>query len=66
LVFLLPQSEVEYCTLGPDNVYMFPRRDGIVLGGSFERNVWNTEPDNATTDRILRENASLFGSMRGV
>jgi glycine/D-amino acid oxidase-like deaminating enzyme len=65
LVFLLPQSEVEYCTLGPDNVYMFPRRDGIVLGGSFERNVWNIEPDAATTDRILRENASLFGSMRG-
>jgi hypothetical protein len=64
LVFLLPQSEVEYCTLGPDNVYMFPRRDGIVLGGSFERNVWNTEPDAGTTDRILRENAALFGSMR--
>ena len=66
LVFLLPQAEVEYCTVGPDNAYMFPRRDGIVLGGSFERNVWNTEPDAGITERILRENAALFGSMRQV
>jgi D-amino-acid oxidase len=63
LVFLLPQPEVNYCTLGPDNIYMFPRHDGIVLGGSFERGVWNTEPDSGTTERILRENAALFDAM---
>ena len=64
LVFLLPQPEVDYCTLGPGNIYMFPRHDGIVLGGSFERDVWNTQPDSATTDRIIRENAALFDAMR--
>jgi glycine/D-amino acid oxidase-like deaminating enzyme len=64
LVFLLPQPEVDYCTLGPGSIYMFPRRDGILLGGSFDRDVWNTEVDTATTERILRENAALFGSMR--
>jgi glycine/D-amino acid oxidase-like deaminating enzyme len=64
LVFLLPQPEVDYCTLGPGSIYMFPRRDGILLGGSFDRDAWNTEVDTATTERILRENAALFGSMR--
>jgi D-amino-acid oxidase len=64
LVFLLPQPEVDYCTIGPDNIYMFPRRDGIALGGTFERDVWNTQPDSATTDRIIRENAALFDAMR--
>ena len=64
LVVLLPQPEVDYCTLGPDNIYMFPRRDGIVLGGTFERDVWNTQPDSSTTDRIVRENAALFDAMR--
>ena len=64
LVFLLPQPEVDYCTIGPEGVYMFPRRDGIVLGGSFDRDVWNTEPDTGTTERILRDNAALFASMR--
>jgi D-amino-acid oxidase len=64
LVFLLPQPEVDYCTIGPGSIYMFPRRDGIVLGGSFERDVWDSEPDSATTGRILRENAALFDSMR--
>jgi hypothetical protein len=43
---------------------MFPRRDGIALGGTFERGVWNTQPDSATTDRIVRENAALFDGMR--
>jgi D-amino-acid oxidase len=64
LVFLLPQPEVDYCTIGPDSIYMFPRRDGIVLGGTFERDVWNTQPDSATTDRIIRENAAVFDAMR--
>src|SRR5215471_627063 len=35
LVVLLPQPEIDYMTLGPNNIYMFPRRDGILLGGSF-------------------------------
>ena len=64
LVVLLPQAEIDYCTIGPEGVYMFPRRDGIVLGGSFDRDVWNTDPDTNTTDRILRDNAALFASMR--
>ncbi len=66
LVVLLPQAEIDYCTIGPEGVYMFPRRDGIVLGGSFDRGVWNTDPDTGTTDRILRDNAALFASMRQV
>jgi len=65
LSFLLPQPEVEYMTLGPDDIYMFPRHDGILLGGSFDRGVWDLQPDPATTDRILRENAALFNTMRG-
>jgi glycine/D-amino acid oxidase-like deaminating enzyme len=64
LVFLLPQPEVDYCTIGPGSIYMFPRRDGILLGGSFDRDVWNTEPDPATTERILRESGALFAAMR--
>ena len=33
LTILLPQPEVEYITLR-DDLYMFPRRDGILLGGT--------------------------------
>jgi len=65
LVFLLPQAEVDYCTVGPDGNYMFPRHDGILLGGSRERGVETIDTDAATTDRILRENAELFAGMRG-
>ncbi|HTS27815.1 MAG TPA: FAD-dependent oxidoreductase [Bryobacteraceae bacterium] len=65
LSFLLPQPEVGYMTVGPGDIYMFPRHDGILLGGSHERGDWNTEPDPATTERIVRENAALFRGMRG-
>jgi glycine/D-amino acid oxidase-like deaminating enzyme len=63
LVFLLPQREVDYCVIAP-GIYMFPRHDGILLGGSFGRGDSNLEPDPAITERILRENGRLFGNMR--
>jgi len=64
LVFLLPQPEVEYMTVGPSDIYMFPRRDGILLGGTHDRGNWSLDPDPAATDRILRDNGALFSSMR--
>jgi glycine/D-amino acid oxidase-like deaminating enzyme len=65
LVFILPQPEVDYMTVGPGDIYMFPRRDGILLGGSHDRGDWNMEIVPAISERILRENAALFGAMRG-
>jgi len=65
LVFLIPQPEVDYCTLGPGNIYMFPRKDGILLGGTFDRGVSTLEPDPAISERILRENGEVFGRMKG-
>jgi glycine/D-amino acid oxidase-like deaminating enzyme len=67
LVFLLPQPEVDYMTIGPGpgTMYMFPRRDGILLGGTFDRGVTTTEPDAAITEQILRGNGELFGKMKG-
>jgi hypothetical protein len=32
-------------TIGPGDNYMFPRRDGILLGGSHERGESRLEPD---------------------
>lgn len=66
LAFLLPQPEVDYMTLGPAGTYMFPRHDGILLGGSFERGVENTDVAPETIARILRENGALFNAMRSV
>ena len=41
LTFLLPQADVDYIVIA-GGLYMFPRRDGILLGGTFER--WGLEP----------------------
>ena len=64
LVVLMPQPGVNYMTLGPGNIYMFPRRDGILLGGTFDRGNSNLEPDPTTTERILRENKAVFDAMK--
>jgi glycine/D-amino acid oxidase-like deaminating enzyme len=63
LTILLPQSEVQYCTLPPD-LYMFPRTDGILLGGTHEEGVWSLEPDLTAKARILSEHAQIFREMR--
>jgi D-amino-acid oxidase len=62
LVFLLPQAEIEYIVISGHS-YMFPRRDGILLGGSFEHDNWNLEPDPQVTARILEEHRALFERM---
>jgi D-amino-acid oxidase len=64
LSFLLPQPEVDYMTSGPGDIYMFPRRDGILLGGTHERGESRLEADPTAEQRILRENATLFAGMR--
>lgn len=49
---------------GPGDIYMFPRHDGVLLGGTHDRDVWDTSVDQTVTERILRGNAALFDSMR--
>lgn len=63
LTFLLPQPEIQYCTLPPD-LYMFPRSDGIALGGTHEAGVWSLEPDQQAKQRIVAEHARIFHEMR--
>jgi glycine/D-amino acid oxidase-like deaminating enzyme len=63
LSVLAPQPEVDYAVLTDDLLYMFPRRDGILLGGTFERGEWSLTPDPAAAERILRGHLALFGPM---
>ena len=58
---LLPQPEVDYIVLA-GGLYMFPRSDGILLGGTFERDVWTLEPNPDETRRILEGHLRLFGA----
>lgn len=63
LVVLLPQPEVDYILLGGAS-YMFPRSDGIQLGGSQERDDWSTHTTPEVVDRILEGARSIFEGMR--
>jgi glycine/D-amino acid oxidase-like deaminating enzyme len=63
LTVLLPQPEVDYAMIGM-GLYMFPRRDGIVLGGTFERGVETLEPNAEAKQRVLAGHQRIFGGMR--
>ena len=63
LEVLMPQPEIDYILLPGGGLYMMPRRDGIVLGGSFERGEWALEPDPATTRRIVDGHVRLFDTI---
>lgn len=62
LSFILPQKEIDYITI-TDATYMFPRSDGILLGGTFEYNNWDLTPDPKETQRILTEQKAFFDAM---
>lgn len=63
LAILPPQHEVKYAFTGRAG-YMFPRADGIILGGTFERNIWSTVPDPQTISGIVESHRELFGGFR--
>jgi hypothetical protein len=63
LAVLLPQPEIAYAYAG-DMGYMFPRPDGIVLGGTFELDNWSTDVDPATTARLLAAHKAFFTNFR--
>ncbi len=72
LVLLPPQDDVHYSTSGGVNIpesqrglfiHMMPRHDGIVLGGTSERDVWSTEVNEAEKARIIDNHVTLFASM---
>ena len=63
LAILEPQPEVRYAALGEFG-YMFPRADGILLGGTFERDVFDVTPDPAAIARIIERNKRFFASFR--
>ena len=73
LIVLIPQEEITYSTNGglpsaasPPGVFvhMMPRRDGIVLGGTSQRDVWTTEIDEAERKRVMDTHMALFNSMK--
>ena len=56
LTLLLPQPDIDYgyVVVDPDtDLYMFPRSDGILLGGTHERGEWSLEPDPKHVQRIV-------------
>ena len=63
LSVVLPQKEVDYISI-TDSTYMFPRSDGIILGGTFEPNNWDPTPDPVQTQRILSEHKAFFAGMK--
>jgi D-amino-acid oxidase len=63
LTILLPQPEVQYATI-PEDLYMFSRSDGIVLGGTHDLGNWSLEPDAAQKTDILSRQQRFFSTFR--
>jgi D-amino-acid oxidase len=63
LAILLPQPEIRYALSGGPG-YMFPRADGIILGGSFELDQFDANPDPAAISRIIDRHKRFFAGFR--
>jgi glycine/D-amino acid oxidase-like deaminating enzyme len=66
LTVLVPQPEIDYGFVSTSSdLYMFPRRDGIILGGSHEEGEWSLEPSPTEAVRIFRGHQQVFSEMQG-
>ena len=62
LEVLLPQPEIDYCYLSSG--YMFPRRDGIILGGTWDHGDWSLAPKPEQTTGILAAHAEIMKGLK--
>ena len=62
LEILLPQPEVDYCYLSSG--YMFPRRDGIILGGTWDHGDWSLTPNVEQANGILQTHQAIMKSVK--
>jgi D-amino-acid oxidase len=63
LEVLLPQPEIDYCYLAGGS-YMFPRHDGIILGGTWEHNDWTLAPKPEQTTQIFDAHAEIMKGLK--
>ena len=71
LTALVPQSDVDYHTFGGQpappgglGIHMMPRSDGIILGGTSQRDVWTLEPDEEERKRVVEGHIAVFSRMK--
>ena len=50
-------------TVGNGGLYMIPRSDGILLGGTYERNQWDATPDPLMARQIIDGHKAFFNAM---
>jgi len=63
LSFLVPQPELNYMYIGGGG-YMFPRRDGVLLGGTHELGVSTLEPDDTVISNMIAGHKRISDGMR--
>ena len=63
IAILLPQPEIRYAFTGEAG-WMFPRADGILIGGTFERGEWDATPQPEAIARIIASHQRLFAGLR--
>ena len=73
LTVMVPQPEVNYHTNGPNppdqrpgslGIHMMARGDGIILGGTSQRDVWSLEPDEDERKRVVEGHIAVFSGMK--
>jgi D-amino-acid oxidase len=65
MTILLPQPEVRNIFgIDGEALYMIPRDDGILLGGTFEPDVWDLTPNPREAERILQGHGAFFETMK--
>ena len=64
LEILLPQPEIDYCYVS--NGYMFPRNDGVILGGTWDRDDWSLTPNPEQTASLLDIHTEIMKGLKSV
>ena len=60
VALLAPQKEMAIFLYEEQPFYIVPRKDATIVGGTFEENVWDTNAEPATIQRLHQQALNLF------
>jgi len=64
LEILLPQPEIDYAY--HSSGYMYPRRDGIVLGGTWDHDDWSLTPNPEQATEIIEAHMEIMKGLKSM
>ncbi len=64
VALISPQNDLPIFLDNEQPVYIVPRKDATIIGGTYEEHVWDTEPEPSTINRLYNQAIAIYPQLQ--